>query len=110
MSVLCIIMPPGVAPVYNCIESWAKYEELSIASIFKKNRTIVLKSTCAAGERFNAAPFVINELRIVGSRCGPFAPALKLLGRQDFRPQKYLTKTFPLADAVQALKFAGERS
>ena len=36
MSVLCIIMPPGVAPVYNCIESWAKYEELSIASIFKK--------------------------------------------------------------------------
>ena len=37
MSVLCIIMPPGVAPVYNCIESWAKYEELSIASIFKKS-------------------------------------------------------------------------
>ena len=35
MIVLSIIMPPGVAPVYNCIESWAKYEELSIASIFK---------------------------------------------------------------------------
>lgn len=36
MSVLCIIMPPGVAPVYNCFESWARFEELSIASIFKQ--------------------------------------------------------------------------
>ena len=36
MIVLSIIVPPGVAPVFNRIERWAILEELSIASIFKK--------------------------------------------------------------------------
>ena len=45
----------------------------------KPNRTVVLKSTCAAGAGFNAAPVVINEQRVVGSRCGPFDTALRLL-------------------------------
>lgn len=39
----------------------------------------MLKSTCAAGAGFNPAPVVINEQRIVGSRCGPFDAALRLL-------------------------------
>ena len=34
--------------------------------------TLVLKSTCAAGTDFNTAPFVVDELKIIGSRCGPF--------------------------------------
>lgn len=33
--------------------------------------TLVLKSTCAAGRAFNAAPFVIDKLKVIGSRCGP---------------------------------------
>lgn len=41
--------------------------------------TVVLKSTCAAGAGFNPAPIVINEQRVVGSRCGPFEAALELL-------------------------------
>ena len=48
--------------------------------------TLVLKSTCAdkAGvEPFNAAPFVIDELRVVGSRCGPIDRALELLAIVD---------------------------
>jgi threonine dehydrogenase-like Zn-dependent dehydrogenase len=46
--------------------------------------TLVLKSTCAAGlEQFNAAPFVIDELRVVGSRCGPIDRALELLAIID---------------------------
>ena len=40
---------------------------------------MVLKSTCAAGAGFNAAPVVINEQRVIGSRCGPFDAALRLL-------------------------------
>lgn len=39
----------------------------------------MLKSTCAAGAGFNPAPVVINEQIIVGSRCGPFDAALRLL-------------------------------
>jgi threonine dehydrogenase-like Zn-dependent dehydrogenase len=53
---------------------------LSLASsLCRPMGTLVLKSTCADGEAFNAAPFVINELRVVGSRCGPFPKALELL-------------------------------
>lgn len=39
----------------------------------------MLKSTCAAGAGFNPAPVVINEQRVVGSRCGPFEAALEML-------------------------------
>lgn len=43
----------------------------------------MLKSTCAAGAGFNPAPVVINEQKIVGSRCGPFEDALRLLAAPD---------------------------
>ena len=60
------------------IEATGSPDGLSLAaSICKPLGTIVLKSTCASGVEFNAAPFVIDELRIVGSRCGPFGPALE---------------------------------
>lgn len=42
----------------------------------------MLKSTCAAGAGFNAAPVVINEQRVVGSRCGPFETALEMLATE----------------------------
>lgn len=78
--------------------------------------TIVLKSTCAAGAGFNAAPFVIDELRIVGSRCGPFDMAIALLSddaagstpRLDV--EKYITNTFPLKQADDALAAARAKS
>eukprot|EP00533_Pseudo-nitzschia_delicatissima_P005633 CAMPEP_0116100500 /NCGR_PEP_ID=MMETSP0327-20121206/12322_1 /TAXON_ID=44447 /ORGANISM="Pseudo-nitzschia delicatissima, Strain B596" /LENGTH=432 /DNA_ID=CAMNT_0003592423 /DNA_START=42 /DNA_END=1340 /DNA_ORIENTATION=- len=80
--------------------------------------TLVLKSTCASGlEQFNAAPFVIDELRVVGSRCGPIDRALELLALEEnstnvqpLRVEKYITKTFPLEEAEAAIKCAAERS
>lgn len=41
--------------------------------------TLVLKSTCATGTSFNTAPFVIDELNVIGSRCGPIDRALDFL-------------------------------
>mmetsp|Transcript_1917 Transcript_1917/g.7382 ORF Transcript_1917/g.7382 Transcript_1917/m.7382 type:complete len:322 (+) Transcript_1917:254-1219(+) len=69
--------------------------------------TLVLKSTCAAGTDFNTAPFVIDELRVVGSRCGPFEPALELLRTLDLTP--LVSATFPLAEAAAAVRRAGEK-
>ena len=69
--------------------------------------TLVLKSTCAAGTEFNTAPFVVDELRVQGSRCGPFGPALELLKTLDLTP--LIDSTFPLAKAPEAVKRAGER-
>src|SRR5579862_2003917 len=50
--------------------------------------TLVLKSTVAAAADLNLAPLVINEVTVVGSRCGPFQPAIEALasGRVDPRP------------------------
>ena len=79
---------------------------------------LVLKSTCAAGVKgFHSAPIVIDELSVVGSRCGPIDVALKLLeknsveasqngGIPPLRMEKYITKTFPLSQAREALEFA----
>ncbi|KAJ8609553.1 hypothetical protein CTAYLR_006028 [Chrysophaeum taylorii] len=70
--------------------------------------TICLKSTCAAGADFNTAPFVIDELRVIGSRCGPFEPALELLNQGlDLTP--LISATFPLEQAEEAVKKAAEK-
>ena len=50
-------------------------------SIVRKKGTIVLKSTYAGAVSIDLSYFVVNEITIVGSRCGPFEPALNLLGR-----------------------------
>lgn len=79
---------------------------------------LVLKSTCAAGVKgFHSAPIVIDELSVVGSRCGPIDVALDLLeknsteaienaGIPPLRMEKYITKSFPLSQAREALEFA----
>jgi len=74
--------------------------------------TLVLKSTCADTAGFFAAPVVINEISIVGSRCGPFPPALKLLehGNPKLHVTKYITETFALRDASQAMECAAQKS
>ena len=70
--------------------------------------TLVLKSTCAAGADFNTAPFVIDELKVVGSRCGPFQPALDLLASGlDLTP--LIDATFPFSEAKEAVAKAGTK-
>ena len=70
--------------------------------------TLVLKSTCAAGTDFNTAPFVVDELKIIGSRCGPFPPALELLASGlDLTP--LITATYPLSEVGEALKHAATK-
>lgn len=87
------------------------------AGLCRPMGTLVLKSTCAEGRPFNAAPFVIDELRVVGSRCGPIDKALDLLAKRDestpipvLKVEKYITKTFHLSDACLAFESAAERS
>ena len=45
----------------------------------RKRGTIVMKSTYAGTVNVDMSYFVVNEITIMGSRCGPFEPALKLL-------------------------------
>ena len=57
-------------------------------TLTKPRGTLVLKSTVAASKEFNLAPIVIDEIRVQGSRCGQFSPALRLLESKklDFFP------------------------
>src|ERR1700677_4163519 len=41
--------------------------------------TVILKSTTAAGMPINLAPLVIDEINLIGSRCGPFREAIRNL-------------------------------
>ena len=67
---------------------------------------LVLKSTVAGKSAIDLAPLVINEIRVVGSRCGPFAPALRALDRSSIDVHALVTEQFDLADAEAALQRA----
>jgi threonine dehydrogenase-like Zn-dependent dehydrogenase len=70
--------------------------------------TIVLKSTYAGDTRLDVSSIVVDEVTLVGSRCGPFARALELLagGRLDLRPLRHARRA--LADGVAAFAEAAE--
>jgi len=76
-------------------------------ALVRPRGTVVWKSTHQAPARFDAAPLVVNEITVVGSRCGRFEPALELLKdrRVDVRP--LVSEILPLGDAVRALHEAG---
>lgn len=76
-------------------------------ALVRPRGTIVWKSTHHTPARFDAAPVVVNEVTIVGSRCGRFAPALELLRRRRVDVRSLIQEEFPLAQAVRALAAAG---
>jgi threonine dehydrogenase-like Zn-dependent dehydrogenase len=68
--------------------------------------TIVLKSTYHGKAAIDMAPFVVDEITLVGSRCGPFAPALRALARGDVDPRPLVEARYPLAEALAAFEHA----
>lgn len=68
--------------------------------------TLVLKSTVAEHPSVDLAPLVIHEIQVVGSRCGPFAPALDALARDAIDVASLVHERVPLARAEQALEAA----
>ncbi len=77
--------------------------ETSIA-LTKPRGVLVLKSTVATGKELNLAPIVIDEITVLGSRCGQFGPALRLLesGKIDFTP--LISARYKADDAIEAFE------
>lgn len=73
-------------------------------SLTKPRGTLVLKSTVASGKELNLAPIVIDEITVLGSRCGQFGPALRLLknNRIDFKP--FISGIYSIDDAMEAFE------
>ncbi|MBI2999121.1 MAG: alcohol dehydrogenase catalytic domain-containing protein [Deltaproteobacteria bacterium] len=68
--------------------------------------TVVLKSTVAESHSLSLAPLVINEVTVVGSRCGPFPPALEALNRKCVLVQPLIDRVYPLNDGQEAVRHA----
>lgn len=77
-------------------------------ALLRPRGTLVLKSTYHGTVTLDTAPIVIDEITIVGSRCGPFAPALRALAAGRIDPSPLIEASYPLADGVRALERAAE--
>jgi threonine dehydrogenase-like Zn-dependent dehydrogenase len=68
--------------------------------------TVVLKSTYAGAAEVDLTPLVVDEITVVGSRCGPFAPALRLLASGQVQVEPLIGAAYPLSEAAAALEHA----
>jgi threonine dehydrogenase-like Zn-dependent dehydrogenase len=68
--------------------------------------TLILKSTFAGEANLNLTKLVVAEINVVGSRCGPFAPALRLLARNAVDVRTSIEAQYPLRQALAALDHA----
>ncbi len=71
--------------------------------------TVVLKTTVAGEQTLALAPIVIDEVRVVGSRCGPFGDALDGLQSGRIKVKPLITERFGLDQAVEALKLTSNQ-
>ena len=79
--------------------------ELAIKAV-RPRGTIILKSTFAGDKAVNFASLVVNEITLIGSRCGPFADAIGALGRREVDVSALMSKRFALRDGLAALQAA----
>jgi len=76
------------------------------AKSIRPRGTIVLKSTYKGNTKVNFSAIVVDEVTLVGSRCGPFEPALKLLSDRKVDPRPLIEAVYPLAQGISAFSHA----
>jgi threonine dehydrogenase-like Zn-dependent dehydrogenase len=92
------------------VEATGRAEGLAHAlKLVRPEGTVVLKSTVAGNSTLDLSLPVINEVRIIGSRCGPFRPALEALASGAVEVRPLVSETFELSEGVYALQRAAAR-
>jgi alcohol dehydrogenase len=74
----------------------------------KPRGTVVMKSTVHGLVKLDSAPVIVNEISLVGSRCGRFEPALRLLRNRKVRVDNLISEILPLKDAKLAFRRAAQ--
>jgi threonine dehydrogenase-like Zn-dependent dehydrogenase len=97
---------PGFDVVVDCTGSPAGFGRA--LELVRPRGTLILKSTAAGSANLNLAPIVVNEVTVIGSRCGRFAPALAALTTGKVDPRPLISAVFPLEDGVTAFARAAE--
>lgn len=70
--------------------------------------TLVMKSTYKGEVSVDFSSIVVDEINLVGSRCGPFEPALRLMETGQVDPSILIDAEFPLGEALKAFEHAAE--
>jgi threonine dehydrogenase-like Zn-dependent dehydrogenase len=70
--------------------------------------TLVMKSTYKGEMSVNFSSIVVDEINLLGSRCGPFEPALRLMESRQVDPTVLIAETFKLDEALKAFERAAE--
>src|SRR5205085_6407565 len=90
--------------VVDCTGSAAGFE--LAMQLVRPRGTIVLKSTAAAGRALNLAPLVIDEIQVIGSRCGPFKEAIRALAEKQVDVLSLIHRRMKLEQGVEATALA----
>jgi alcohol dehydrogenase len=90
--------------VVDCTGNPAGFE-LSMQMV-RPRGTIVLKSTVAASKPLNLAPLVIDEIMVIGSRCGPFREAIRALDEKQIDVASLIHRRMRLEQGVDAFELA----
>ena len=100
-------LPSGFDLCIDCTGS-PKGLELALGLVRPMGK-IVLKSTFAVGERLNLSQLVVNEVVLLGSRCGPFKKAIKALREGAVEVDNMVAKVYDLEEAVKAFGLASKK-
>ena len=101
-------LPTGVYPyVVEASGTVAGFE--AAAKTVSPRGVIVMKSTIAEAVPVDFAPLIVNEITLIGSRCGRFDVALKLLKRRELRLEPMISRRMGLHEAVEAFSVAAQR-
>jgi len=92
------------------VEATGSSSGLTLAQHMTEPRgTLILKSTFHGAAPVETWPIVVKEITVIGSRCGPFTKAIALLRSGKIDPMPLITRTFPLREVPEAVRFAQRR-
>jgi len=92
--------------VVECTGNFSGFEEA--VELVRPRGTIVLKSTYAGQDAVDLSRIVVDEISVVGSRCGPFDAALRLLEQGLVDVGSLIDARYPLGEVEQAFKRTSE--
>ncbi len=90
------------------VECTGKASGLELAhALLRPRGTLVLKSTFHGSQEVAMSGYVVDETMVIGSRCGPFEPALRLLEKGLIDVESLIDARYPLHQGLEALNHAG---
>ena len=98
-------LAPSFDVVIDCTGNSAGLERA--LALVRPRGKLILKSTAAGGAVVNLAQAVVNEITIIGSRCGRFGPAIDALATGKVDPRPLISKIYPLEQGSAGFEAAG---